>query len=112
MYIHIQRLRAVSFRASGFGGDHHIPVPEPEVPQPDVVRTQEYIEDSLGSQNMTSGIANVKPLICASSLFSDFGKNSNYFCGCEWLYGTYFGCFWGFMVDYKAVEMVPFLPLG
>ena len=42
-----------------------------------LLMTQEYIEDSLGSQNMTSGIANVKPLICASSLFSDFGKNSN-----------------------------------
>jgi len=32
--------------------------------------------------------------------------------GCGWLYGTYFGRFWGFMVDYEAVVMVPFLPLG
>lgn len=42
-----------------------------------LLMTQEYIEDSLGSQNMASGIANQKPLICTSSLFFDFGKNSN-----------------------------------
>ncbi len=35
-----------------------------------------------------------------------------YLCGCGWLYGTCFGRFWGLMVDYKAVAMVPFLPLG
>ena len=35
-----------------------------------------------------------------------------YLCGCEWLYGTYFGWFPGFMVDYKAVAMRQVLPLG
>lgn len=35
-----------------------------------------------------------------------------YLCGCEWLYVACFGYFWGFMVDYKAIAMVPFLPLG
>jgi len=34
------------------------------------------------------------------------------FCGCGWLYGTCFGRFWGFMVDYEAIAKVPFLPLG
>ena len=33
-------------------------------------------------------------------------------CGCEWLCGTYFGRFWGFMVDYEAVVMGQVLPLG
>ena len=27
-------------------------------------------------------------------------------------FGTYFGRFWGFVTGYKAVAMVPFLPLG
>ena len=36
-----------------------------------------------------------------------------YLCGCGWLYGTYFGrSFVDFMVNYEAVTMVPFLPLG
>ena len=35
-----------------------------------------------------------------------------YLCGCEWLYGTYFGRFWGFMVDYKVVAMGQVFPLG
>jgi hypothetical protein len=35
-----------------------------------------------------------------------------YLCGCGWLYGTYFGRFWGFMADYKAVAMGQVVPLG
>ncbi len=46
------------------------------------------------------------------AIIFDLCKKCNYLCGCEWLYGTYFGPFWGFMVDYEAVAMVPFLPLG
>ena len=34
------------------------------------------------------------------------------FCGCEWIYGTYFGWFLGFMVDFEAVAMGQVLPLG
>ena len=36
----------------------------------------------------------------------------HYLCGCEWLYDPYCGHFGGFVVDYEAVAMVPFLPLG
>ena len=46
------------------------------------------------------------------AIIFDLCKKCNYLCGCEWLYGTYFGRFRGFMVDYKAIAMVPFLPLG
>ena len=35
-----------------------------------------------------------------------------YLCGCEWLYGTYFGRFWGLMVDHEAVAMGQVVPLG
>ena len=35
-----------------------------------------------------------------------------YLCSCEWYYGTYSGCFWGFMADYKAVAMGQVFPLG
>ena len=45
-------------------------------------------------------------------IFFDFGKNSSYFCGYKWLYGPYFGRFWGFMADYKAVAMGQVVPLG
>jgi hypothetical protein len=42
----------------------------------------------------------------------DFCKNSYYFCGCEWLYGTYFGRFRGFMAGREAVAMGQVFPLG
>ena len=35
-----------------------------------------------------------------------------YLCGCEWLYGTFFGHFLGFIVDYEGVAMGQVLPLG
>ena len=35
----------------------------------------------------------------------DFGKNSSYFCGYKWLYGTYFGRFGDFLADLEAVAM-------
>ena len=33
-----------------------------------------------------------------------------YLCGCEWLYGTYFGRFWGFLGGYEAVAMGQVFP--
>jgi len=35
-----------------------------------------------------------------------------FFYGCEWLYGTYFGHFWGFMADHEAVAMGQVFPVG
>jgi hypothetical protein len=35
-----------------------------------------------------------------------------YLCRCDWLYGTYLGCFGGFMVGYKAVAMGQVFTLG
>lgn len=35
-----------------------------------------------------------------------------YLCGYEWLYGTCFGRFWGFMAVCEAVAMAQVLPLG
>ena len=39
-------------------------------------------------------------------------KEIVYHCGCEWLYGTYFGRFRGFMVGCEAIAMAQVLPLG
>jgi len=46
------------------------------------------------------------------AIFFDFGKNTNYFCGREWLYGTYYDRFWGFMVGCEDVGMGQVFPLG
>ena len=35
-----------------------------------------------------------------------------YLCRYEWLSGTYFGRFWGFMGDFEAVAMGQVFPLG
>ena len=35
-----------------------------------------------------------------------------YLCSYEWLYGTYFGPFWGFVVGYEAVVMEQAVPIG
>ena len=39
-------------------------------------------------------------------------KKCYYLCGCEWLYGTYFGRFRGFVVGYKADAMEQAVPIG
>lgn len=39
-------------------------------------------------------------------------KRIVYLCGCEWLYGIYFGSFWGFMADHKDISMGQVFPLG
>ena len=40
------------------------------------------------------------------AIIFDLCKKCNYLCDCEWLYGTYFGRFGGFVADFKAIQWV------
>jgi len=58
---------------------------------------------------------NIEPMWILKGVVQEIGlKSLNivYLCGYEWLYSTYFGRFWGFIVDCEAVAMGQVFPLG